>query len=88
VSNKSHACDDCIDFALGMFTLSGMCAACLLMHGDVDDKHYVYTQTLISMCHPLLLLKSVNTSGKAGAQIPHLPLGDDHHPGGDNPVRI
>jgi hypothetical protein len=26
-----------------------------------------------------------NTSGKAGAQIPHLPLGDDL-PGGDNTV--
>jgi hypothetical protein len=24
----------------------------------------------------------VNTSGKAGAQIPHLPLGDDSPPGG------
>jgi hypothetical protein len=30
----------------------------------------------------------VNTSGKAGAQIPHLPLGDDSSPWGDNPVRI
>jgi hypothetical protein len=24
----------------------------------------------------------VNTSGKAGAQIPHLPLGDDSYPRG------
>jgi hypothetical protein len=29
---------------------------------------------------------SVNTSGKAGAQIPQLPLGDDSSPGGDNAV--
>jgi hypothetical protein len=29
---------------------------------------------------------SVNTSGKAGAQIPHLPLGDDSSPSGDNAV--
>jgi hypothetical protein len=28
----------------------------------------------------------VNTSGKAGAQIPQLPLGDDSSPGGDNAV--
>jgi hypothetical protein len=29
---------------------------------------------------------SVNTSGKAGAQIPQLPLGDDSSPWGDNAV--
>jgi hypothetical protein len=28
----------------------------------------------------------VNTSGKAGAQILHLPLGDDSSPLGDNAV--
>jgi hypothetical protein len=27
-----------------------------------------------------------NTSGKAGAQILHLPLGDDSSPSGDNAV--
>jgi hypothetical protein len=31
-------------------------------------------------CNPSLL--TVNTSGKAGAQIPHLPLGDDSSPWG------
>jgi hypothetical protein len=30
----------------------------------------------------------VNTSGKAGAQIFHLPLGDDSSPSGDNTVCI
>jgi hypothetical protein len=30
----------------------------------------------------------VNTSGKAGAQIPQLPLGDDSPPGGDNAVCV
>jgi hypothetical protein len=29
---------------------------------------------------------SVNTSGKAGAQITHIPLGDDSSPSGDNAV--
>jgi hypothetical protein len=29
---------------------------------------------------------SVNTSGKAGEQILHLPLGDDSSPSGDNAV--
>jgi hypothetical protein len=33
-----------------------------------------------------LLKHSVNTSGKAGAQILHLPLGDDSSPLGDNAV--
>jgi hypothetical protein len=31
-------CDDWIDVPLGMLTLSGMCAACLLVHGAVADK--------------------------------------------------
>jgi hypothetical protein len=37
VSNKSHVCDNWIDVQLGMFTLNGMCAACLLVHGAVAD---------------------------------------------------
>jgi hypothetical protein len=31
-------CDDWIDAPLCMFTLSVMCTACLLVHGDVADK--------------------------------------------------
>jgi hypothetical protein len=38
VSNKSNVCDDWIVVPLGMLTLSGMCAACLLLHGAVADK--------------------------------------------------
>jgi hypothetical protein len=38
VNNKSRVCDDWIDVPLGMLTLSGMCAACLLVHGAVADK--------------------------------------------------
>jgi hypothetical protein len=30
--------------------------------------------------------RCVSTSSRAGAQIPHLPLGDDSSSGGDNPV--
>jgi hypothetical protein len=37
VNNRSHVCDDWIDVPLGMLTLSGMCAAFLLMHGDVTE---------------------------------------------------
>ena len=37
-SNKSHVCDDWIVVPLGMLTHSGMCAACLLLHGAVADK--------------------------------------------------
>jgi hypothetical protein len=32
------------------------------------------------------LMADVNLSGKAGAQIPQLPLGDDSSPWGDNAV--
>jgi hypothetical protein len=41
-----------------------------------------------SLCHSYLLTLQIhfcilfNTSGKAGAQIPHLPLGDDSSPWG------
>jgi hypothetical protein len=38
VSNKSHVCDDWIVVHIGMLTLSGTCAACLLLHGAVADK--------------------------------------------------
>jgi hypothetical protein len=34
------------------------------------------------------VLVTVNTSGKASAQILHLPLGDDSSPSGDNAVGI
>jgi hypothetical protein len=50
VSNKSHVCDDCIDVQLGMFTLSEMCAACLLAHGDVADKKtHVHPESKITV---------------------------------------
>jgi hypothetical protein len=32
--------------------------------------------------------KNVNTSGKAGAQKPHLPLGDDSSPWGENALCV
>jgi hypothetical protein len=38
VSNKSHVCDNWIVVPLGMLTLSGTCASCLLLHGAVADK--------------------------------------------------
>jgi hypothetical protein len=38
VINKSHVCDDWIVLRLGMLTLSGTCAVCLLLHGAVADK--------------------------------------------------
>jgi hypothetical protein len=31
-------CDDCIVVPLGIFTLSGTCAACLSLHGAAADK--------------------------------------------------
>jgi hypothetical protein len=47
------------------------------------------TGALINYLHKALFSptkSAVNTSGKAGAQIPHLPLGDDSSPLGDNAV--
>jgi hypothetical protein len=38
-SNKSHICDDLIVVPLGMLTLSGTCASCLLLHGAVAEKN-------------------------------------------------
>jgi hypothetical protein len=40
------------------------------------------------MVHFIILwvIADVNTSGKAGAQIPHLPREMIHLPGGDNAV--
>jgi hypothetical protein len=38
VNNRLHVCDDCIVVPLGIFTLSGMCAACLSLHGAAADK--------------------------------------------------
>jgi hypothetical protein len=38
VSNKSLVCDDWTIVPLCMFTLSGMCAACLLVNFAVADK--------------------------------------------------
>jgi hypothetical protein len=38
VSNKLQVYDDWIVVPLGMLTLSGTCAACLLLHGAVADK--------------------------------------------------
>jgi hypothetical protein len=40
--------------------------------GGTDDERAVVAMIIIT----------VNTSGKAGAQLPHLPLGDDSSPWG------
>jgi hypothetical protein len=41
VSNASLVCDDWINVPLGIFMLSGRCAACLLVHDDVADKKLI-----------------------------------------------
>jgi hypothetical protein len=43
-----------------------------------DDKHPINRKGILDSA----LRGCVNTSGKAGAQIPHLPLGDDSSPRG------
>jgi hypothetical protein len=47
---------------------------------DVEVSTEV-SRSLLTLVHIMYLL--VNTSGKAGAQIPHLPLGDDSSPLGE-----
>jgi hypothetical protein len=64
VSNKSHVCDDLIGVPLGIFTLSGMCAACLLVHGAVADKKYLCIRSSVLLYHPLLLLRWLRYSLK------------------------
>jgi hypothetical protein len=62
VSSKSHLCDDWIVVPLGMITLSGMCTACLLLHGAVADKKL--------LVHPesRIAVSFVVTSVKDGVQ--------------------
>jgi hypothetical protein len=68
-------------------TLSTEGAAMMMM----DIKNYYlgtplprfeYMKMLLSRFPEEIIQKYVNTSGKAGAQIPHLPLGDDSSPWG------
>jgi hypothetical protein len=62
VSNKLHVCDDWIVVPLCMLSLSGTCAACLLLHGAVADKKL--------MVHPesIIAVSFVVTSVKDGLQ--------------------
>jgi hypothetical protein len=46
-------------------------------HSETDASEGACQRTRIGRS-----LRPVNTSGKAGAQIPHLPLGDDSSPWG------
>jgi hypothetical protein len=62
VSNKSHVCEDWMVVPLCMLTLSGTCAACLLLHGAVADKEL--------LVHPesRIAVSFVFTSVKDGVQ--------------------
>jgi hypothetical protein len=62
VSDKLHVCDDWIVVPLGMLTLSGTCAACLSLHGEVADKKM--------LVHPesRIAVSCVVTSVKDGVQ--------------------
>jgi hypothetical protein len=70
-----------------------------ITHGFAPDRHLVHYDCPIykntgDFCPEKLCLvdrveateNHVNTSGKAGAQIIHPPLGDDSSPLGDNAV--
>jgi hypothetical protein len=50
VSNKLHVCDNWIVVPLGMLALSGMCAACLSLHGAAADKKLlVHLESIIAV---------------------------------------
>jgi hypothetical protein len=65
-------CDDWIDVPLCMLTLSGMCTACLLVHGAVADKKLlVHPESSIA----LLSVVAVNMFGvksKVNANLSNL----------------
>ena len=52
VNNKLQVCDDCIVVPLGIFTLSGTCAACLSLYGAAADKTLmVHPESIISVSY-------------------------------------
>jgi hypothetical protein len=58
VSNKSHVCADCIAVPLGMLTLSGTCASCVLLHSAVADKKMlVQPESIIAVSFVVTLVK-------------------------------
>jgi hypothetical protein len=75
----------------------GMANHSLLSVGQLCNEGYTVTfkNALVTICDPqefqILsgardLDTGVNPSGKAGAQIPQLPLGDNSSPWGDNAI--
>jgi hypothetical protein len=72
VSSESHVCDDCIDVPLGMFTLSGMCAACLLVCGTVADKKIpVHPESKIAVTS-VVSVKSDGVQSKVNENLSNL----------------
>jgi hypothetical protein len=59
-----HVCDDWIVVPLGMFALSGTCAACLSLHGAVADKKLlVHPESIISVSS-VVALEGVGVQSK------------------------
>jgi hypothetical protein len=60
-------CDDYIDVPLGMLTLSGMCAAHLLVHGDVADKKIIAQLESSIAVSSVVAVKMVGVQSKVNA---------------------
>jgi hypothetical protein len=64
--------DEWIDITIGIFTLSRMCAACLLVHGDgADKKLLVHPESKIAVSY-VVAVKINGVQSKANANLSNL----------------
>jgi hypothetical protein len=69
VSNRLHIiCDDWIVVPLGMFTLSGTCAACLSLHGAAADKKLLVHPESRTAVSSVVALEGVGVHSKDSAK--------------------
>jgi hypothetical protein len=52
------------------------------IHKNAGNKNASFSNEICQSVHDFVKEKGVNNLGKAGAQIPQLPLGDDSSPWG------
>jgi hypothetical protein len=60
-------CGDWFDVPLGMCTLSRMCAACFLVHGDVADKKVPVHPKFIIAVSSVVAVKMAGVQSKINA---------------------
>jgi hypothetical protein len=65
---RLRVCDDRIVVPLGMFTLSGTCAACLSLHGAAADKKLLVHPKSIIAVSSVVALEVVGVQSKDNAK--------------------